>query len=239
MSDLHYTLKQLDWVASVAADYDLVVIAGDLLDIASIVEPDAQIAVSLEYLARLAAKTTRRRVLGQSRPQRRATSYGERAAPWLERGDRIGSLRRRRRALETDALLVTVCPWWDGPRSCERSTASSRPTRPRRRPTLDLGVPRAADGSPTSWTGKRHYGDEDSSAWIEHYQPDIVLCGHVHQSPFATDGGWIDRIGTDVVFNAGRQTGPVPTRIEIDTDAAAPRGGLVPTASRSVRSPRA
>ena len=58
VSDLHYTLKQLDWVASVAGEFDLVVVAGDHLDIASIVEPDAQIAVVLEYLSRMAAKTT-------------------------------------------------------------------------------------------------------------------------------------------------------------------------------------
>ena len=43
VSDLHYTLKQLDWVASVAGDFDLVVVAGDLLDISSIVEPDAMV----------------------------------------------------------------------------------------------------------------------------------------------------------------------------------------------------
>ena len=55
VSDLHYSLKQLDWVASIAAGYDLLVVAGDHLDIASIVEPDAQIAVVLEYLSRMAA----------------------------------------------------------------------------------------------------------------------------------------------------------------------------------------
>ena len=38
VSDLHYKLKQLDWIVSVAGDFDLVVAAGDLLDIASIVE---------------------------------------------------------------------------------------------------------------------------------------------------------------------------------------------------------
>jgi len=58
VSDLHYTLKQLDWLVTAAADHDVVVVAGDLLDIASRVEPDAQIAVVLEYLARMAAKTT-------------------------------------------------------------------------------------------------------------------------------------------------------------------------------------
>jgi predicted MPP superfamily phosphohydrolase len=58
VSDLHYSLKQLDWVVAHAGDYDLVVVAGDVLDIASRVEPDAQIAVVLEYLARMAAQTT-------------------------------------------------------------------------------------------------------------------------------------------------------------------------------------
>ena len=58
VSDLHYTLKQLDWVVARAGDYDLVVVSGDMLSIASAVEPDAQIAVVLEYLARIAAKTT-------------------------------------------------------------------------------------------------------------------------------------------------------------------------------------
>ena len=57
VSDLHYTLKQLDWVASSAPDYDLVVIAGDLLDISSVVAADAQIAMVLEYLARVASTT--------------------------------------------------------------------------------------------------------------------------------------------------------------------------------------
>jgi Icc-related predicted phosphoesterase len=74
------------------------------------------------------------------------------------------------------------------------------------------------DASPTSWTGKRHYGDVELLEWIEQYQPDLVMCGHVHQSPFVPEGSWIDRIGSTVVFNAGRQIGPVPTRIELDTE---------------------
>ena len=35
VSDLHYTLKQLDWVTMVAGEFDLVVMAGDFLDIGS------------------------------------------------------------------------------------------------------------------------------------------------------------------------------------------------------------
>lgn len=70
--------------------------------------------------------------------------------------------------------------------------------------------------SPTSWTGKRHYGDADVLRWIEEHQPDLVLCGHVHQSPFKPDGHWVDRVGRTWVFNAGNQIGRTPVRIELD-----------------------
>src|SRR5882672_12910420 len=83
VSDLHYTLKQLDWVTSVAADFDLVVVAGDSLDIGSIVEPDAQIAVILEYLSRIAAKTTVVACSGNHDLNAR-NEHGERAAQWLD-----------------------------------------------------------------------------------------------------------------------------------------------------------
>ena len=204
--------KQLDWVTSVAGDYDLVVLAGDHLDIASIVAPDAQIAVVLEYLARIAAKTTVDRVLRATTTSTPATSSA--SAP------RSGSTRRAAPACSSTGrssrpthVLITVCPWWDGPLTREVGRPPARRRRgARRRPRVDLGVPRAA----------RRVADEldresgttatpTSSAWIEQHQPAIVLCGHVHQSPFMPDGAWIDRIGSTTVFNAGRQPGPVPT----------------------------
>lgn len=52
VSDLHYTMKQLDWV---------VVVAGDTLDIGSIVEPDTQIAVYGRSLALRRGFESRRR----------------------------------------------------------------------------------------------------------------------------------------------------------------------------------
>ena len=116
VADLHYKLRQLDWVASVAADYDLVVLAGDLLDISSIVEPDAQIAVVLEYLRRLAARHDRRRVLGQPRPQRRERARRARRPRWLDAARDAGVFVDGT-SFGTDRELVTVCPWWDGPRT--------------------------------------------------------------------------------------------------------------------------
>jgi Icc-related predicted phosphoesterase len=218
VSDLHYTLKQLDWVASVAGGFDLVVVAGDHLDIASLVEPDAQIAVILEYLSRMAAKTTVIASSGNHDLNAR-NELGERAAVWLGAA-RVPRVLVDGSRLDTDQVVVTVCPWWDGPRTCEvvgRQLAEDAALVGDR---LWIWVYHAPpDASPTSWTGKRHYGDAELVAWIEQHRPGIVLCGHVHQSPFASDGGWIDRIGSTVVLNAGRQRGPFPAFIELDTDA--------------------
>jgi len=217
VSDLHYTMKQLDWVVSVAGDYDLVVVAGDMLDIGSIVEPDTQIAVVLEYLARMAAKTKVVACSGNHDLNAR-NALGERAATWLAGALGSGVFVDGSR-LETDSALVTVCPWWDGPETRDVVGQQLREDAARvgDRPWIWVYHAPPSD-SPTSWTGKRHYGDDDLVAWIKEFEPALVLCGHVHQSPFVADGGWIDRIGTTLVFNAGRQPGPVPAYIEIDVD---------------------
>jgi len=222
VSDLHYTLKQLDWVTSVAGEHDLVVLAGDQLDIASIVAPGAQIAVVLEYLARLSAKTTVIACSG-NHDLNAQNDLGERAASWLDAARGTGVFVDGTR-LETDDVLITVCPWWDGPLTCEVVDCQLADDAALVGVREWIWVYHAPpDASPTSWTGKRHYGDAALSAWIEQYQPAIVLCGHVHQAPFMPDGGWIDRIGTTTVCNAGRQPGPVPTWITLDTDTGVVR----------------
>jgi Icc-related predicted phosphoesterase len=210
-------MKQLDWVVAAAADYDLLVVAGDLLDIRSYVEPDAQILVVLEYLARMAARTTVVACSGNHDLNAR-NALGERAAVWLDEARGAG-VHVDGSALITDDVMITVCPWWDGPLTREqvnRALAADAARVDGRRWIWAYHAP--PDGSPTSWTGSRHYGDADLTAWIALHSPDLVLCGHVHQAPFAEGGGWADRIGTTWVVNSGREPGPVPAHIVIDTD---------------------
>src|ERR1700748_327876 len=57
VSDLHFGLTQFDWVAQQAENYDLVVIAGDLLDIAGHLDLDSQIIVVVKYLKAISEKT--------------------------------------------------------------------------------------------------------------------------------------------------------------------------------------
>lgn len=80
-------------------------------------------------------------------------------------------------------------------------------------------ITRPPQGSPTSWDGKRSFGDSALRGWIKTYQPDVVLSGHVHQSPFTSKGSWADRIGRTWIFNAGHQIGPLPSHVVVDLAA--------------------
>jgi predicted MPP superfamily phosphohydrolase len=57
VADLHYSLKQFDWLVTNAGEFDLVIIGGDLLDLGSALDPDVQIAIVEKYLERLRQKT--------------------------------------------------------------------------------------------------------------------------------------------------------------------------------------
>jgi Icc-related predicted phosphoesterase len=217
-SDLHYSLKQLDWVVGVAGQYDLVVLAGDHLDIRSYVEPDAQIAVVLEYLTRIAAKTTVAACSG-NHDLNAENDLDERTAIWLQSA-RDAGVYVDGTSMVTDDVRVTVCPWWDGPRTRERFADMLAEEAEAFGERVWVWVYHAPpDRSATSWTGRRYYGDTDLNAWIERFHPDLVLCGHVHESPFADEGSWSDRIGATLVVNPGREPGPVPAHAIVDTEA--------------------
>jgi Icc-related predicted phosphoesterase len=214
VSDLHYALPQFDWVVQQVPHQDLVVIAGDHLDIASVVPLDGQIAVLQALFARI--DEPHKLVMSSGNHDLTAPDQdGEQSAPWLSGLADLGI------GVDGDTLtlgdtVLTVCPWWDGPVGRERVAAQlTQDAALGGRPWIwTYHWPPA--GSPTCWTGKSHYGDADLLAWIAAHGPDLVLTGHVHNPPFRPDGAWADRIGSTWVFNPGRQTGPVPAHIEID-----------------------
>lgn len=218
VSDLHYTLKQFDWIDHVAAQFDVVVIAGDHLDISSTVSLDAQIVVILNYLRRLHAKTTLLVSSGNHDLNARSAE-GEKIARWMTRVRALGVLADGAH-VELDDMTITVCPWWDGPRSRAAVDAQLAADAQRRGARWVWIYHAPPEESPTSWAGTRHYGDADLVAWIRQYQPDMVFTGHIHQAPFRKEGSWVDKIGSTWVFNAGRQIGPVPAHVIIDTEAA-------------------
>lgn len=215
LSDLHYALPQLDWVVEAADRFDLVVLAGDHLDISSPVPLDAQSVVVLRYAELIAAKT-RLVVSSGNHDLTGPDAAGEQCALWIAGAAGAAPFAVDRQSLLVDDTLVTVCPWWDGEVGREAVVAQLAADAARRPARWIWVYHWPPVDSPTSWTGKRFYGDADVRGWIEEHRPDIVLCGHVHQSPFKADGHWVDRIGPTLVFNAGNQMGRTPVRVEID-----------------------
>lgn len=215
-SDLHYSLQQLDWICEQAGDVDAVVLGGDHLDVAGHVDLDAQIAMFTAYLARLADVTTVIANSGNHDLSARR-EHGEKAAVWLDRIDPRVVTDGGSAAIGPD--LVTACAWWEGPitlTAVERQLVADAARRPMDGMWI-WAYHSPPDASPTSWAGARHFGDEVLNRLIDRHRPDLVLAGHVHQSPFVPDGSFHDRIGDTLVLNAGRQRGPVPAHIVIDT----------------------
>jgi Icc-related predicted phosphoesterase len=218
LSDLHYKLPHYDWLVEAAAQVDAVAIVGDLADVVSAVPHEVQTVVVGNYLGRLAERTT---VLAASgnHDLDGPGAHGEQVAAWLRRASHA--------ALHVDGMSVdvgdtrfTVCPWWDGPITRDEvgaQLAAAAVDRPKRWVWLYHAPPA---GTPLCHDGRRTFPDQELADWIAEHQPDIVLCGHIHQSPWATGGSWHARLGETWVFNAGKQIGPVPAHITLDTDAA-------------------
>jgi len=216
VADIHYALKQYDWLLDVAPHYDAVVIAGDLLEISSMVDLRAQIVVLRTYLRRIAEKT-RVIVCSGNHDLDAEQEDGERVADWMLDLSGLGVVSDGE-SVSVSGVRFSSFPWWDGPETKKRVQLQ-----------LEADAAQAHDhwvwvyhappaDRRVSWGGQRHYGDPDLVAWIERFQPDLVLSGHVHQSPFIPDGSWVDRIGRTWVFNTGQQPGERPSVIVFDLD---------------------
>ena len=216
VADLHYSLPQFDWLLAAAHEFDLVIFAGDALDIGSFADFRAQIVVVKKYLSMLSG-ITRVILCSGNHDLDERSAEGEKISRW------IGEVRELGIACDGDSLTIgdtrfTVCPWWDGPSVKQRLEAqleADAATRPPRWIWVHHAPP--AD-SPTSWGGKRYFGDVELVQWIARYQPSMVISGHVHQSPFIPEGSWFDRLGDTWVFNAGLQPGRPPVYIVLDID---------------------
>ena len=219
VSDLHYDLRKLDWVLATAGDsdraIDVAVIAGDLLDVASAVPLDTQITVVLSYLERLAAILPTLVCSGNHDLDHRSES-GEKATRWLAEASARG-VHVDGQSIDLDGWRLTACAWWEGPTTLaelEERLAVAAVDRPGRWLWAFHGPPEG----PLSWTGARHYGDPELPRLLDEHRPDVVLCGHIHQAPFTSEGGWAEHRGATWLFNAGYQRGERPTFIQLDLD---------------------
>lgn len=216
-SDLHYRLQQLDWLVENVGDVDVLVMPGDHLQVMGSAPLEVQIVVVSKYLEKLAERTVVLAASGNHDLDGPGDD-GEQTAAWLQRLQ-VDGLHVDGSSVDVEDVRFTICPWWDGPQSRDRTEAQ---------------LAAAAEGRPARWiwvyhsppagtvlcnSGSRSFPDDDLAGWIDRWQPDMVICGHIHQAPWVDGGGWIDRRGRTWAFNAGHQPGPMPPHIVIDLDA--------------------
>jgi Icc-related predicted phosphoesterase len=211
VSDLHYDLRELDWVVSVASQFDVVIMAGDQIDGRSHVYMRVQIPVIMKYLELIQAQTQLLVCSGNHDLNVRGP-LGERIARWMEPVRESGIVTDGD-SIKIGNILFTVYPWWDGPKTREIVAAQMAADAEKPKEHWIWVYHGPPDNSPTSWSGTRHYGDSDLVTWIEQHQPDIVMSGHIHEAPFVDQGSWVDKIGSTWIFNSGREKGPYPPHV--------------------------
>lgn len=133
----------------------------------------AQIVVVKKYLALIAAQTKVILCSGNHDLGER-NAEGEKISRWISEVRDLGI------ACDGDNLtigdtLFSVCPWWDGPLVKQRIADQLRDAslnRPQRWIWAHHAPPA---NSPTSWGGKRFFGDVELVQWIMQYQPSTVI----------------------------------------------------------------
>ena len=119
---------------------------------------------------------------------------GEQVAGWLRRVD-DERVRVDGTSIDVDGIRFTVCPWWDGELTrdeVDAQLAAAAVDRPERWVWVYHSPPA---GTVLCRDGRREFPDHELAAWIEQYQPDVVICGHIHQAPWAKGGSWHARLG--------------------------------------------
>ena len=218
-SDLHYRLPHYDWLVGAASspDIDAVALVGDLADVVNSVPLSVQAVVLERYLGRL-AESSLVLVASGNHDLDGPGEHGEQVSGWL-RGAGGERIHVDGASIDVGDTRFTICPWWDGPQTRQAvadQLAAAAEDRPERWVWLYHAPPA---GTVLCRDGRREFPDHDLAGWIEEHHPDIVLCGHIHQAPWAEGGSWHARLGDTWVFNAGKQLGPVPPHITLDTSA--------------------
>jgi Icc-related predicted phosphoesterase len=215
VSDVHYRLKHYDWLVEAGRSADVVVLAGDLADVASPVPVEVQAVVLQGYLDRLAERSVVVAASG-NHDLDGPGEHGEQVSSWL-RERRPGAVHTDGASADVGDVRFTVCPWWDGPATREAVAAQLRAAAVDRPATWAWVYHAPPAGTVLCRDGRREFPDHDLAGWIAELEPDWVFCGHIHQAPWAEGGSWWARLGRTLVFNAGRQVGPVPPHLLLDT----------------------
>jgi Icc-related predicted phosphoesterase len=217
LADLHEVEARYRWVASVAEEYDLVCIGGDVLQLFHNLPWSRQLTQRMASLQAIAAKAPLAFCEGNHDVGRVAglfAGWSEEAEPpvLVSPGTRIFTDRKGTPGLVVTALPFlsqAACPdtlWLAGKNEQEHTGL----------PWLVLH-----HEPPRGVPGERGSGSSSFRASLEQYQPDFVLSGHIHTLAYPPQGAFAAQIGNTWCLNAGCDDGPVssavPNHLILDT----------------------
>ncbi len=218
VGDLHEVEVRYRWLATAAESFDLVSIAGDILQIFQNAPWSTKVADRIGPLREVARRAPLAVCEGNHDTGRMTGLFGTWAAEaphpvLVSPGSRIFQARSGGGGLVVTAFPYQASPtinallWGEGAAERERSGL----------PWLVLhhippfGVP--GDG------GK---GCRECLEAIRYFQPDFVHSGHIHTLPYPPLGAFAGRVGRTWCLNAGQDEGllpsPIPNHIMLDTD---------------------
>jgi Icc-related predicted phosphoesterase len=199
--------------------YDLVIVAGDLLDLGSDVEHEVQSLVVERYLSKF--KSSRRTLVSSGNHDAESGESSLAADPpyaaqWMQHLRHDGHEVDGMCVGVEDKIKISICPWWQTDRQRDELHQKLKEDQ-KQKGTLWVWIHHVPpDQSPLSWTGKDFKGEPSLNEWIAELEPDLVFCGHIHNAPFKQGGAWNIRQGKTWIFNAGRELGEIPTHLIVD-----------------------
>lgn len=215
ISDIHYSLQQFDWLVQNCKKYDLIILAGDMMDLGSYVETDTQAFVVGEYFKKICANVPM--VVCSGNHDLVDEGDGTRTAHWLH-DFAIPGLTVDWQIFEGKGLKIFSFPWWEAPE--ERAKVAQWLKEQRNTETDQIFWVHHAppQGTKVSWNGKQDLGDASLKVWIEQHQPKVVFSGHIHNAPYYPDGSWYDKINETYITNPGRQIGAAQATIVLEIE---------------------
>ena len=144
VSDLHYSLPQLDWVVEASSSYDVVAVVGDSLNISSAVPLEAQSIVVSRYLEEIASRA-QFVVSSGNHDLTGPDEHGEQTALWLSHVRGMG-IPTDGDSVLVDNTLLQSAHGGTVPKAAPRWRCNFKPM-PRRRPARPgVALPLAATG---------------------------------------------------------------------------------------------
>jgi Icc-related predicted phosphoesterase len=215
-ADLHYREHWLRWLIEQGANYDLICIAGDLLDMFK-GEPRMEQARGVSRLLRELATVTRVAVCSGNHDNAGRQVNADRAPVY----EWFHALRSEPNMI-TDGvtrvvgdLVVTTVPY-----HCSREQKSIWLERGavirKQRGSRWLVLHHVPPGGQAAASGE----EAEAAAILMTYRPDFFVCGHTHAYPYLAGNSWAQKIGgADVIVPGQLLRAPFPNHIVLDTES--------------------